>query len=65
MKQPAQDKAWRPSSDKMVKIRINQDRPIAGVGQPGDVVEVSERVAMNFIGQGLAILELENKEKVA
>ena len=57
MKKNASDnKLWRPSSDKMVKIKINPDRNIPGVGTAGDVVEVSERVAMNFIGQGLATL---------
>jgi len=58
MKKNAPDnKLWRPSSDKMVKIKINPDRNIPGVGTAGDVVEVSERVAMNFIGQGLATLD--------
>lgn len=56
MKTASNNKLWRPSSDKMVKIKINPDRNIPGVGTAGDVVEVSERVAMNFIGQGLATL---------
>ena len=56
MKNAPDNKFWRPSSDKMVKIKINPDRNIPGVGTAGDVVEVSERVAMNFIGQGLATL---------
>ncbi len=59
-KNAPENKLWRPSSDKMVKIKINLDRNIPGVGTAGDVVEESERVAMNFIGQGLATLA--NKE---
>lgn len=44
------------SEEKMVKIKINPNRAIAGIGKAGDVVEVGELVAKNFVGQGLATI---------
>jgi len=51
------NKKYEPSEnkqEKMVRIRIKPNRAIAGIGQAGDVVEVSALVAKNFVGQGLA-----------
>lgn len=61
MEKEKNNKSMTPSSNKMVTIKINKDRAIAGIGKAGDVVEVSELVAMNFIGQGLA--SIVEKEK--
>ena len=56
-KEPKENKLRRPPLiEKMVKIKINAKRAIAGVGNAGDVVEVSELVAMNFVAQGLATI---------
>jgi len=57
MEKEKQNKKREPSNNKaetMVKIRINPDRPIPGVGEAGAVVEVSKLVADNFVGQRLA-----------
>lgn len=40
----------------LVKIKINANRAIAGLGKAGDVVEVSELVAKNFVSQGFATI---------
>ena len=46
---------------KMVWIKINHNRAIAGIGVAGDEVQVSQLVANNFVAQGLAtIIEKEN-----
>jgi hypothetical protein len=46
---------------KMVRIRINHNRAIAGLGNAGEEFEVSQLVANNFVAQGLAtIIEKEN-----
>lgn len=46
---------------KMVWIRINHNRAIAGMGKAGEEFEVSQLVANNFVAQGLAtIIEKEN-----
>lgn len=46
---------------KMVWIRINHNRAIAGLGKAGEEFEVSQLVANNFVAQGLAtIIEKEN-----
>jgi hypothetical protein len=65
-------KAWKPKNNKvlepdsnkadvlpevkMVWIRINHNRAIAGIGVAGDEVEVSQLVANNFVAQGLATI---------
>jgi hypothetical protein len=47
---------------KLVTIKINHNRAIAGIGKAGDEVEVSQLVANNFVAQGLAtIIEKESK----
>lgn len=62
-----ENKVARPQYyERLVKIKITHANGIAGCGNCGDVVEVSELVARNFIGQGLAALaefDKENKEK--
>ena len=46
---------------KMVWIKINHNRAIAGLGKAGEEFEVSQLVANNFVAQGLAtIIEKEN-----
>jgi len=61
------NKAFAPSENKMpwegngdVKIEIK--RAIAGLGNAGETVTVSQRVAMNFVAQGWATLIID-KEK--
>jgi hypothetical protein len=65
-------KAWKPKNNKvlepdsnkadvlpevkMVRIKINHNRAIAGIGVAGDEVEVSQLVANNFVAQGLATI---------
>ena len=41
---------------KMVWIRINHNRAIAGMGKAGEEFEVSQLVANNFVAQGLATI---------
>jgi hypothetical protein len=41
---------------KMVWIRVNHNRAIAGLGTAGEEFEVSELVAKNFVAQGLATI---------
>ena len=61
MEKEKEDKAVKPASDKLVKIQINDGRVIMGLGQAGEVFEVSVLVANNFVAQGLAtILKEEN-----
>ena len=66
---PKNNKVFEPDSNKadvlpevkMVWIRINHNRAIAGIGVAGDEVQVSQLVANNFVAQGLAtIIEKEN-----
>ena len=48
---------------KMVWIRINHNRAIAGLGKAGEEFEVSQLVANNFVAQGLAtIIEKEKTD---
>lgn len=65
-------KAWKPKNNKvlvpdsnkadglpevkMVRIRINHNRAIAGLGKAGEEFEVSQLVANNFVAQGLATI---------
>lgn len=42
--------------EKMVWIRINHNRAIAGLGKAGEEFEVSQLVANNFVAQGLATI---------
>ncbi len=61
MEKDKRNKKIEPPSNKMVKIQVNPDKTIPGVGKAGDIVNVSELVARNFVSQGLAtILEKEN-----
>lgn len=61
MQDPKTNKAVTPQSNKMVNIRINPNRVIAGLGKADEEFEVSELVAKNFVAQGLAtIIEKEN-----
>ena len=41
---------------KMVWIKINHNRAIAGLGKAGEEFEVSQLVANNFVAQGLATI---------
>lgn len=52
--QPSNNKA--DDEEKMVMIKINPNRAIAGIGGADDVVEVSLLVANNFVAQGLATI---------
>jgi hypothetical protein len=67
MKDEFENKILNPSENKMpwigdgdVKIEIK--RAIAGLGNAGETVTVSQRVAMNFVAQGWATLIID-KEK--
>lgn len=61
---PKSNKVFEPDSNKadvlpevkMVRIRINHNRAIAGLGKAGEEFEVSQLVANNFVAQGLATI---------
>ena len=48
-KSQIEDKAVKPASNKLVKVRFKQGRALEGVGKPGDVVEVSEETAQRLV----------------
>ena len=52
-KKPPGNKA---NNEKLVRIKINHNRAIAGLGKAGEEYEVSELVANNFVAQGLATI---------
>ena len=62
MEDKKEDKGFRPILNKadvlpkMVWIRINHNRAIAGMGKAGEEFEVSQLVANNFVAQGLATI---------
>jgi len=57
-----EDKNFRPSfNKKVVKVRINQNRAISGVGKAGDVVEMTEQDAEKYAQMGFVTIL--NKEK--
>ena len=62
MQKQKSNKAIQPSLlEKTVKIQINEGKMVLGLGVAGDICEVGELVAQNFVAQGLAtILEKEN-----
>jgi hypothetical protein len=51
-----QNKVMQPMPNKAVtvKIKIKENRAITGVGKAGDVIEVSELAAKNFVSLGFA-----------
>ena len=53
---PGFNKADVLSEVKMVWIKINHNRAIAGLGKAGEEFEVSQLVANNFVAQGLATI---------
>jgi len=56
---PTENKAVTPAENKkarLLTIRINRGRRIAGVGEAGEVVKMSAAEALDFISQGLAEL---------
>jgi hypothetical protein len=62
-----ENKSMTPSANKMPwegdgEARIEITRAIAGLGKAGDVVTVSQRVANNFVAQGMATI-IFDKEK--
>jgi len=66
MKDEFENKILNPSENKMpwegngdVKIEIT--RAIAGLGNAGETVTVSQRVAMNFVAQGWATIILDKE----
>lgn len=50
------NKAFTPSSNKMVSVKINHKRAVAGLGKAGDVVKVSEHEAERLVAKGLATI---------
>lgn len=67
MKDESKNKSMTPSANKMPwigegTVEIKLLGAIGGLGNAGDVVTVSQRVAMNFVAQGKATIIL-NKEK--
>ena len=72
MNNDVEPKAWKPKNNKvfepdfnkadilpevkMVRIKINHNRAIAGMGKAGEEFEVSQLVANNFVAQGLATI---------
>lgn len=58
MEEPKQNKAVTPPSNKtmMVKVKINQNRAIKGVGKAGDVVEMTEALAKQYEKDGFVTI---------
>lgn len=58
MEEPKQNKAVTPPSNKtmMVKVKINQNRAIKGVGKAGDVVEMAEAIAKQYEKDGFVTI---------
>lgn len=67
MKDKTDNKILNPSANKMPwigegTVEIKLIGAIGGLGNAGDVVTVSQRVAMNFVAQGKATIILKDKE---
>lgn len=63
MEEPKENKAITPSfNKKMVKVKINQNRAIKGVGKAGDEVEMTEQDAEKYEQSGYVTI-LMKKEK--
>ncbi len=63
MKEESENKGFRPSSNKgqtMVKVKINHNREIKGVGKSDEVVMVAELDARMYVTAGLATIVKEN-----
>lgn len=56
METPKEDKAVKPAENKKVKVKINQGRAITGVGKAGDVVEMTEAAAKQYVRDGYVTL---------
>jgi hypothetical protein len=46
----------KPSSEKKVKVKISQGRAIKGVGKAGDVVQMDESVAQQYVRDGFVTI---------
>lgn len=63
MEEPKKNKAITPSfNKKMVKVKINQNRAITGVGKAGDEIEMTEQDAEKYEQSGYVTI-LVKKEK--
>lgn len=63
MEEPKENKAITPSfNKKMVKVKINQNRAITGVGKAGDEIEMTEQDAEKYEQSGYVTI-LMKKEK--
>lgn len=61
MQDPKENKGMQPpASNKLVKVKIRQNRAIEGVGKAGDEVQMTEQVAKQYEREGYVIV-LEEK----
>lgn len=60
--QVKENKGFQSPSNKKVKVMINKNRAMAGIGKAGDVVEMTEALAKQYESDGyVTILEMEKK----
>lgn len=60
MEDEKKNKAFSPSENKKVKVKIKKGRAIAGVGKAGDVVDMSEAQAKQYEKDGYVEIVKEN-----
>jgi len=61
MQEPKENKEQQPSANKKVKVKINRNRRITGVGKSGDVVEMTEATAKKYQQEGYVTILEESK----
>lgn len=62
MQDPKDNKVFSPTQNKTktVKVKINKNREITGVGKAGDVVPMDEATAKNYERDGYVTILKEN-----
>lgn len=62
MQEPKENKVFTPTTNKAktVKVKINKNREITGVGKAGDVVTMDESVAKIYERDGYVTILKEN-----
>lgn len=63
MKEPEGNKAVQPSQskEKVVKVRINKNRAITGVGKAGAIVPMTETLAKKYASEGYVTILTEEE----
>jgi len=62
MEEPKENKVFEPvlNKAKTVKVKINKNREITGVGKAGDVVSIDEAIAKKYERDGYVTILKEN-----